>query len=97
MVTGQLTFGDLPPRDTGRNFDVPRCIASTVFTSDLLVATARDDVLLTENNLSAVINVAYAIALCRSLIGKRRQVSVLSVNYETIKYYKYFLEYTRST
>ena len=98
MVTGQLAFGDLPARDhTGRNFDVPRCIAPTVFTSDLLLATVRDDVLLTENNLAAIINVAYAIALCRSLIGKRKQVKIPSVNYETIKYNKYFLEFTRST
>ena len=87
MVSGQLTFGNLPAKDhTEQNLDVPRCIAPTVFTSDLLVATVRDDVLLEENNLAVIINVAYAIALCRSLIGKRRQVSILSVNYKTVEY-----------
>ena len=86
MVSGQLTFSDLPVSyHTDRNLDVPQCIAPTVFTSDLLVATVRDDVLLEEKNLTAIINVAYAIALCSSLIGKRRQASILLLNYKRVK------------
>ena len=79
MVTGQLTFQTLPTgHHTDRNLDVPSCIASTMFASDLLTARIREDMQLNEYELSIVIEVAFAIALCRSIIGKRKQVSIRS-------------------
>ncbi len=78
VMTSQMSSQSQDKDSLMSELTVPGCVAPTVFTSDLLVAmgteqaadwSADDDV-----TANRIVDVAYAVGLCRCLVGNRKEV-----------------------
>ena len=76
MVNGQLTLESSQKLDeVNGSTNLPKSVAPTVFTSNLLEAAVKNDNEMALEDFPMIADVAYAVAMCESVIGKQKRVN----------------------